>query len=48
MSYFEYEAYSEREDAQGREKFLKSGAGQRLLRAQLRHYLERFPARPRL
>jgi putative endonuclease len=34
-----YEAYTEREDAQGREKFLKSGAGRRFLRAQLRHYL---------
>jgi putative endonuclease len=34
-----YEAYIEREDAEGREKFLKSGAGRRFLRAQLRHYL---------
>ena len=69
-----YEAYTEREDAKGREKFLKSGAGRRLklgrfphslaaslaalpsmslipfapfLRAQLRHYLKRFPARAR-
>ena len=33
-----YEAYTEREDAEGREKFLKSGAGRRFLRAQLRHY----------
>src|SRR5947199_5505001 len=67
-----YEAYTEREDAEGREKFLKSGAGRRLklgrfphslaaslaalpsmslipfapfLRAQLRHYLKRFPVR---
>jgi putative endonuclease len=40
-----YEAYTEREDAEGREKFLKSGAGRRFLRAQLRHYLDRFPAR---
>ena len=40
-----YEAYTEREDAEGREKFLKSGAGRRFLRAQLRHYLTRFPAR---
>jgi putative endonuclease len=66
-----YEAYTEREDAEGREKFLKSGAGRRLklgrfphslaaslaalpsmslipfapfLRAQWRHYLQRFPA----
>src|SRR5438552_10065554 len=69
-----YDAYTEREDAKGREKFLKSGAGRRLklgrfphslaaslaalpsmslipfapfLRAQLRHYLTRFPARAR-
>jgi len=39
-----YEAYTEREDAKGREKFLKSGAGRRFLRAQLRHYLKRFPS----
>ena len=42
-----YEAYTEREDAEGREKFLKSGAGRRFLRTQLRYYLERFPARAR-
>jgi putative endonuclease len=42
-----YEAYIEREDAEGREKFLKSGAGRRLLRAQLRHYVKRLPARAR-
>ena len=40
-----YEAYEESEDAKGREQFLKSGAGRRFLRAQLRHYLKRFPAR---
>jgi putative endonuclease len=34
-----YKAYTEREDAEGREKFLKSGVGRRFLRAQLRHYL---------
>jgi putative endonuclease len=34
-----YVAYTQREDAEGREKFLKSGAGRRFLRAQLRHYL---------
>ena len=39
-----YEAYMEREDAEGREKFLKSGAGRRFLRTQLRYYLKRFPA----
>jgi putative endonuclease len=38
-----YEAYTEREDAEGREKFLKSGGGRRFLHAQLRHYLKRFP-----
>jgi putative endonuclease len=42
-----YEAYTEREDAKGREKFLKSGAGRRFLPTQLRHYLKRFPARAR-
>src|ERR1700741_247589 len=42
-----YEAYTEREDAEGREKFLKSGAGRRFLRTQLRHYMKRFPARAR-
>jgi len=39
-----YEAYTEREDAEGREKYLKSGAGRRLLHSQLRHYLHKFPA----
>ena len=43
-----YEAYTEREDAEGREKFLKSGAGRRFLRTQLRHHLKRFPARSRV
>lgn len=42
-----YEAYTECEDAEGREKFLKSGAGRRFLRSQLRYYLKRFPARAR-
>ena len=42
-----YEAYTEREDAEGREKFLKSGAGRGFLRAQLRYYLKRFPPRAR-
>jgi len=40
-----YEAYTEGADAEGREKFLKSGAGRRFLRAQLRHYRKRFPTR---
>ena len=33
-----YEAYIERADALGRERYLKSGAGRRFLKAQLRHY----------
>jgi putative endonuclease len=39
-----YEAYAQREDAEGRECYLKSGAGRRFLRHQLRHYLQRFPS----
>ncbi len=38
-----YEAYTEREDAEGRERYLKSGAGRRFLHHQLRHYLQNFP-----
>lgn len=40
-----YEAYIEPADAEGRERYLKSGGGRRFLRAQLRHYLKRFPLR---
>ena len=42
-----YEADTEREDAEGREKFRKSWAGRRFLRSQLRHYLrvKGFPSR---
>ena len=36
-----YEAYLNREDALGREKYLKSGSGRRFLKAQLRHYLSK-------
>ena len=36
-----YEAYLERKDATGRERFLKSGAGWRFIKKQLRHYLEK-------
>ena len=36
-----YEAYMEQVDALGRERYLKSGAGRRFLKAQLRHYLAR-------
>jgi putative endonuclease len=38
-----YEAYVERLDANGRERYLKSGGGRRFLRQQLRYYLKRFP-----
>ena len=33
-----YEAYLNQDDALGREKYLKSGAGRRFLKAQLRNY----------
>jgi putative endonuclease len=36
-----FEAYTERSDALGREKFLKSGAGRSYLKKQLRNYLEK-------
>ena len=32
-----YEAYMNKQDAQGREVFLKSGAGRRFLKKQLKH-----------
>lgn len=35
-----YEAYLLKEDATGREKFLKSGSGWRFIKKQLRHYFE--------
>ena len=38
-----YEAYLNREDAVGREKYLKSGSRRRFLRAQLRYYLLHEP-----
>ena len=34
-----YEAYTEKQDAIGREKFLKSGSGRKYLNKQLRNYL---------
>jgi putative endonuclease len=40
-----YEAYVDQSDALGREKYLKSGAGRRFLKAQLAHYLRRNPIR---
>ena len=38
-----YEAYIEQADALGRERYLKSGAEKRFLKAQLRNYLARNP-----
>jgi putative endonuclease len=40
-----YEAYTERPDAEGQERYLKGGGGRRFLRQQLRYYFEKFPAR---
>ncbi len=41
-----YEAYIDRQDAEGRERYLKSGNGRRFLRQQLRHYLGKLPSCP--
>jgi putative endonuclease len=38
-----YEAYLEREDALGRERYLKSGSGRKFLKTQLRRYLDKNP-----
>jgi putative endonuclease len=38
-----YEAYLERDDALGRERYLKSGSGRKFPKAQLRHYLDKNP-----
>jgi putative endonuclease len=38
-----YEAYLEQADAIGRERYLKSGAGRRFLKAQLANYLKKNP-----
>ena len=44
-----YEAYLHQADALGRENYLKSGAGRRFLKAQLRHFLaEGPPGEPRM
>ena len=40
-----YEAYLDEEDAQGRERYLKSGSGRRFLMKQLSHYLAKHPIR---
>src|SRR5215471_11767035 len=39
-----YEAYTEREDAEGREKFLKSGDGRRLKLGRFPHSLAALPS----
>ena len=36
-----YEAYLERDDARGRERYLKSGSGRRFLKSQLSSYLKK-------
>src|SRR5438045_7276227 len=38
-----YAAYLERDDALGRERYLKSGSGRKFLKTQLRHYLDKRP-----
>jgi putative endonuclease len=47
-----YQAYVNDADALGREPYLKSGAGRRFLKSQLRHYLAEKPlpatARPKV
>jgi len=40
-----YEVYVHQSDAKGREPYPKGGAGRRLLRFQLQHYLANFPVR---
>lgn len=40
-----YEAYLEQADALGRERYLKSGAGRRFLKSQLKHYLRKCPSK---
>lgn len=40
-----YEAYLDEADALGRERYLKSGGGRRLLAKQLRHHFAQFPLR---
>ena len=40
-----YEAYLEKQDAEGREIFLKSGSGRRFLDKQLKKHFNQFPRR---
>lgn len=42
-----YEAYTEEQDALGREQFLKSGGGRRFLKKQLAHYFAEHRLRER-
>jgi putative endonuclease len=42
-----YEAYLDEQDAQGRERYLKSGSGRRFLKKQLAHYFGAHPVRER-
>jgi putative endonuclease len=42
-----YEAYTEQADAEGRERYLKSGSGRRFLRRQLHHCFKKFSSRVR-
>jgi predicted GIY-YIG superfamily endonuclease len=42
-----YEAYVEEADAIGRERYLKSGGGRKLLRSQLRNYFTKHRLEPR-
>ena len=41
-----YEAYLDQADALGRERYLKSGAGRRFLKAQLSNYLRNVAGKP--
>jgi len=38
-----YEAYLLSDDAQARERFLKSGSGRRFLKKQFKHYWDKYP-----
>jgi putative endonuclease len=40
-----YEAYYCRPDAEGRERFLKSGSGRTFLKKQMRHFFDEHPLR---
>ena len=45
MESYYYEAYIEEADAIGRERYLKSGGGRKLLRSQLRNYFTKHRLR---